>query len=59
MAIQRSSVEPLSARYSCGGLRAVSHIDSSSMRLMKLTEMEVVVLGVAKRNQEANHVDER
>ena len=36
----------------------MSHI-ASFMQLVKLTEMEVVVLGVAERNQEANDVDER
>lgn len=49
--------DPLSARCSCGGLQVVSHIISSA-HLTRLTEMEVVVLCVAERNQEANDVDE-
>ena len=36
----------------------MSHI-ASFMQLVKLTEMEVVVLGVTERNQETNNVDER
>ena len=47
-----------SARCSCGGLEVVSHMASLG-RLVRLTEMEVVVLSVAKRNQEANDMNER
>jgi hypothetical protein len=50
--------DPLSARCSCGGLEVVSHAVSPG-RLIRLTEMEVVVLCVAERDQEANNVDER
>jgi hypothetical protein len=55
--MQRVQRDPLSARCSCGGLQVVSHIISSA-HLTRLTEMEVVVLCVAKRNQEANDVNE-
>jgi hypothetical protein len=49
---------PPSARCSCGGLEVVSHV-GSPRHLIRLTEMEVVVLCVAKRDEEANDVDER
>lgn len=51
------SEDPLSARCSCGGLQVVSHIISSA-HLIRLTEMEVVVLRVADGDQEANDVNE-
>lgn len=35
----------------------VSHVDCQSMHLVRLTKMEVVVLCVAQRNQEANDVN--
>jgi hypothetical protein len=49
--------DPLSARCSCGDLQMVSHIISSA-HLIRLTEMEVVVLCVANGDQEANDVNE-